>query len=91
MRSAIALGSLSTVSPAGRPFLARDADRDSERRSWSALNPHRAGDGGAMSKLSIQSALITAVAIAGFAVGRSWPADDRLITSRLSKVPSENV
>ena len=27
-----------------------------------------------MSKLSIQSALITAVAIAGFAVGRSWPA-----------------
>jgi hypothetical protein len=30
-----------------------------------------------MSKLSIQSALITAVAIAGFAVGRSWPADDR--------------
>ena len=33
-----------------------------------------------MSKLSFQSALITAVAIAGFAVGRSWPAappDDR--------------
>jgi hypothetical protein len=33
-----------------------------------------------VSKLSIQSALITAVAIAGFAVGRSWPAgpaDDR--------------
>jgi hypothetical protein len=33
-----------------------------------------------MSRLSIQSALITAVAIAGFAVGRSWPAtpaDDR--------------
>jgi hypothetical protein len=33
-----------------------------------------------MSKLSIQSALITAVAIAGFAVDRSWPAapaDDR--------------
>ena len=33
-----------------------------------------------MSKLSIQSALITAVAIAGFAVGRSWPTaptDDR--------------
>ena len=27
-----------------------------------------------MSKLSIQSALITAVAIAEFAVGRSWPA-----------------
>jgi hypothetical protein len=33
-----------------------------------------------MSKLSFQSALITAVAIAGFEVGRSWPAapaDDR--------------
>jgi hypothetical protein len=33
-----------------------------------------------MSKLSFQSGLITAVAIAGFAVGRSWPAtpaDDR--------------
>jgi hypothetical protein len=37
-----------------------------------------------MSKLSLQSALITAVAIAGFAVGRSYPwpaasqrADDR--------------
>ena len=33
-----------------------------------------------MSKPSIQSALITAVAIVGFAVGRSWPAaptDDR--------------
>jgi hypothetical protein len=33
-----------------------------------------------MSKLSLQSALITAVAIAGFAVGRWWPAapaDDR--------------
>jgi len=33
-----------------------------------------------MSRLSFQSALITAVAIAGFAVGRSWPAtpaDDR--------------
>jgi hypothetical protein len=33
-----------------------------------------------MSKLSFQSALITAVAIAGFAVDRSWPAapaDDR--------------
>jgi hypothetical protein len=27
-----------------------------------------------MSKLSFQSALITAVAIARFAVGRSWPA-----------------
>jgi hypothetical protein len=27
-----------------------------------------------MSRLSIQSALITAVAIAGFAVGRWWPA-----------------
>jgi hypothetical protein len=40
-----------------------------------------AGDGGEqLSKLSIQSALITAVAIAGFAVGRAWPAapaDDR--------------
>jgi hypothetical protein len=33
-----------------------------------------------MSKLSFQSALMTAAAIAGFAVGRSWPAtpaDDR--------------
>jgi hypothetical protein len=33
-----------------------------------------------VTKLSIQSALITAAAIAGFAVGRSWPAtpvDDR--------------
>jgi hypothetical protein len=33
-----------------------------------------------MSRLSIQSALITAVALAGFALGRSWPAtpaDDR--------------
>ena len=47
-----------------------------------------------MSKLSIQSALITAVAIAGFAVGRSWPAtpaDDRAYYVKALESSLENV
>jgi hypothetical protein len=35
-----------------------------------------------MSKLSSQSALITAIAIAGFAVGRSYPRPDKAALQR---------
>jgi hypothetical protein len=35
-----------------------------------------------MSKLSFQSALITAIAIAGFAVGRSYPWPDKAALQR---------